>query len=150
MVCGLFCRFWKCENSTRFKCSTKFENARSGTSNKIKLWSFRWEPCKICCFCGCLLHFLKILLFNLFWIFYCCGNNLGYLIYTTASKWSNIYLDLNYFCPCLLDPTQGYEVRWAIAGKSIVTQLVAKLSDGKFWYEKKNLNYIPDELGYLF
>ena len=61
-----------------------------------------------------------------------------------------IYLDLNYFCPCLLDPTQGYEVRWAIAGKSIVTQLVAKLDDGKFWFEKKNLNYIPEKLGYLF
>ena len=99
MVRGLFCRFWKCENSTRFKCSTKFENARSGTSNKIKLWSFRWE---------------------------------------TASKGLNIiYLDLNHFCPCLLDPTQGYEVRWAIAGKSIVTQLVAKLDDGKFRFGKK-------------
>ena len=26
----------------------------------------------------------------------------------------------------------GFEVRWAIAGKSIVTQLVARLSDGQY------------------
>lgn len=31
----------------------------------------------------------------------------------------------------VLDPSQGFEVRWAIAGRSIVTQLVAKLEDGK-------------------
>ena len=60
------------------------------------------------------------------------------------------YPHLNYFCSCLLDPTQGYEVRWAIAGKSIVTQLVAKLDDGKF----QNLLYkttqkIPEVFFYL-
>ena len=28
--------------------------------------------------------------------------------------------------------SQGFEVRWAIAGKSIVTQMVAKLDDGEY------------------
>ena len=32
----------------------------------------------------------------------------------------------------VLDSSQGFEVRWAIAGKSIVTQLVAKLDDGEY------------------
>jgi len=32
----------------------------------------------------------------------------------------------------VLDDSIGYEVRWAIAGKSIVTQLVARLSDGQY------------------
>jgi len=32
----------------------------------------------------------------------------------------------------VLDERMGFEVRWAIAGKSIVTQLVARLSDGQY------------------
>ena len=32
----------------------------------------------------------------------------------------------------VLDEDMGYEVRWAIAGKSIVTQLVARLGDGQY------------------
>ena len=32
----------------------------------------------------------------------------------------------------VLDASIGYEVRWAIAGKSIVTQLVAKLQHGEY------------------
>ena len=32
----------------------------------------------------------------------------------------------------VLDENIGYEVRWAIAGKSIVTQLVARLSDEQY------------------
>ena len=32
----------------------------------------------------------------------------------------------------LEDAAKGYEVRWAIAGKSIVTQLVSKLDDGEY------------------
>jgi hypothetical protein len=32
----------------------------------------------------------------------------------------------------VLDPSQGFEVRWAIAGKSIVIQLVAKLEDEEY------------------
>jgi len=32
----------------------------------------------------------------------------------------------------VLDSSQGFEVRWAIAGKSIVTQMVAKLDDGEY------------------
>jgi len=32
----------------------------------------------------------------------------------------------------VLDASMGYEVRWAIAGKSIVTQLVAKLQHGEY------------------
>jgi len=32
----------------------------------------------------------------------------------------------------VLDDSMGYEVRWAIAGKSIVTQLVARLGDGQY------------------
>merc|ERR1712241_1314433 len=32
----------------------------------------------------------------------------------------------------VLDSSQGFEVRWAIAGKSIVTQLVARLNDGQY------------------
>ena len=32
----------------------------------------------------------------------------------------------------VLDDSMGFEVRWAIAGKSIVTQLVARLSDQQY------------------
>ena len=32
----------------------------------------------------------------------------------------------------VLDEKIGFEVRWAIAGKSIVTQLVAKLNEGQY------------------
>ena len=32
----------------------------------------------------------------------------------------------------VLDDNIGYEVRWAIAGKSIVTQLVARLNDQQY------------------
>ena len=32
----------------------------------------------------------------------------------------------------VLDENIGYEVRWAIAGKSIVTQLVARLEDEQY------------------
>ncbi|TRY81057.1 hypothetical protein TCAL_09448 [Tigriopus californicus] len=32
----------------------------------------------------------------------------------------------------ILDPSQGFEVRWAIAGRSIVTQLVAKLDKNEY------------------
>lgn len=32
----------------------------------------------------------------------------------------------------VLDENIGYEVRWAIAGKSIVTQLVARLSEEQY------------------
>ena len=32
----------------------------------------------------------------------------------------------------VLDDSMGFEVRWAIAGKSIVTQLVARVSDQQY------------------
>ena len=54
-----------------------------------------------------------------------------------------IFNNLFYYCDYLwcskflytvqvLDESIGYEVRWAIAGKSIVTQLVARLNDQQY------------------
>ena len=54
-----------------------------------------------------------------------------------------IFNNLFYYCGYLwcskflytvqvLDESIGYEVRWAIAGKSIVTQLVARLNDQQY------------------
>ena len=40
--------------------------------------------------------------------------------------------DINNFIVQVLDESIGYEVRWAIAGKSIVTQLVARLNDEQY------------------
>ena len=42
------------------------------------------------------------------------------------------FLLLFYLLLQVLDENIGYEVRWAIAGKSIVTQLVARLEDEQY------------------